>query len=457
MNSYQNVGVDSPSYLYQYRFTKKYKWSEYFASGQELKKYLEYVATEFGVLEDMKFNHEVIDARWDEAESKWNMIIKQKDSTEEKLQCNAIISASGLFSTPNLPAIKGISSFKGPMFHTSQWDHSVDYAGKDIGLVGTGSTGTQVAPALAEVAKSLTVYQRSANWVVGFPGFRDNITTHIHWLFDNMPYYWNWYHYGNFVKSFNFVALQARDNKWKAKGGMVSQRNDSAREGLMAYIHEKLGDRPDLMAKVTPKQAPMVRRGVVDNGFYDAIKRDNVELVTDGIERITETGIISKGGKERKFDMLVLGAGFKVSQYLWPVKYVGTEGMTLEKAWKKDGARSYLGMAMPNYPNFFMSYDPNHQPRTGSLFSFSEHWARYISQALVGMIERGAKSMVINQEVFDKYNERLDAAVKKIVWESEGAGYFINEHGRQGVNMPWTNADYHPMIKKVNFEDFDME
>ena len=224
----------------------------------------------------------------------------------------------------------------------------------------------------------------------------------------------------------------------------------------MGYVHEKLGDRPDLIAKVTPRQAPMVRRGVVDNGFYEAIKRDNVELVTDGINRITETGIISKDGKERKFEILVLGAGFKVSQYLWPVNYVGTEGITLEKAWKKYGARSYLGMVMPDYPNFFMSYGPNHQPRTGSLFSSSEHWARYQSQALVGMIERGAKSMVVKKEVFDQYNQRLDEATKKIVWESEGAGFFINEHGRQGVNMPWTNAEYHPMVRKVNFDDFDM-
>lgn len=117
------------------------------------------------------------------------MTVRQKDGTEEKLQCNVIISASGLFSTPNLPDIRGISSFKGAMFHTSQWNHSVEYAGKDIGLVGTGSTGTQVALALAEVAKSLTVYQRTANWVVGFPGFRGNITIHVHWLFDRMPYY----------------------------------------------------------------------------------------------------------------------------------------------------------------------------------------------------------------------------------------------------------------------------
>jgi 4-hydroxyacetophenone monooxygenase len=167
----------------------------------------------------------------------------------------------------------------------------------------------------------------------------------------------------------------------------------------------------------------MVRRLVVDNGFYDALKRDNVGLITDNIETITETGIKTKDGKERKYDMIVLGAGFKTSQYLWPVDYTGTDGMTLTKAWKKDGARSYLGMTMPHYPNLFTLYGPNHQPRGGSLYSYGEMWARYAVASIAGMIERGARSMEIKKNVFDEYQASLDKGNKKIIWESEGAAY----------------------------------
>jgi 4-hydroxyacetophenone monooxygenase len=169
---------------------------------------------------------------------------------------------------------------------------------------------------------------------------------------------------------------------------------------------------------------------------------------------ITETGVRMKDGTEHQFDIIVLGVGFKVSQYLWPVNYVGTQGMTLEKAWEKDGARSYLGMVMPNYPNFFTLYGPNHQPRGGSLPSYSEVWSRYAVSSIVGMIERGAKSMEIKQEVFDKYQTELDQKNNMLIWESEGAGYFLNKHGRQQVNMPWSCSEYHTMVKDVKPEEF---
>lgn len=127
----------------------------------------------------------------------------------------------------------------------------------------------------------------------------------------------------------------------------MNARNDQLRATLTELYEREIGDRPDLMEKMMPKYAPMVRRLVVDNGFLHALKQDNVELVSTNIERITENGIVTKDGREKKFDLIVLGCGFKTSQYLWPVNYVGREGMTLEKAWIKDGARSYKGMTMP--------------------------------------------------------------------------------------------------------------
>lgn len=279
----------------------------------------------------------------------------------------------------------------------------------------------------------------------------------MHWMCDHMPYYWHWYCYAAFHRSLHIAAMQYRDKEWEASGGHVNKRNDKLRENLLQYIERKLEGRPDLLAKVMPQMAPLVRRLVVDNGFYDTIKRDNVELVRDKIDRLTEKGIRTTDGKEREYDLIVLGAGFKTSQYLYPVDYVGTGGMTLQKAWEKDGARSYLGMTMKNYPNLFTLYGPNHQPRGGSLYSYGEMWARYAVACIVGMIERGAVAMEVKHDVFDSYQEKLDAANKRIIWESEGSSYYVNEHGRQAVNMPWTTAQYHPMIRKPNFDDFNLE
>lgn len=450
-----NLFSDTFVYLFQYKFEKRYKWKDFFSSGQDLQQYIEYVATKWGVKDHIRYNREVVGAEWDENAKLWKMKLAHKDGTEE-IVCNAIISAAGLFSTPNLPDIKGINDYKGPIFHTAQWDHSTDYHGKNVALIGTGSTGTQLTPMVAEGAKHLAVYQRTANWIASYEGYRAQVTDHMHWLCDNVPYYWNWYCYSAWFRSLQLANTQYHDAAWRAQGGLINKRNDFLRESLTKFIHEKFHDRPDLVAKVTPKQAPMVRRLVVDNGFYDALKRDNVSLITDDIDRITETGIRTTGGKEIAYDMIVLGAGFKTSQYLWPVNYVGSQGMTLSKAWERDGARSYLGMSMPYYPNLFTLYGPNHQPRGGSLYSYGEMWARYAVASIVGMIERGANSMEVKSDVFDEYQARLDKENKRIIWESEGSSYYVNEHGRQAVNMPWTTAEYHPMIVRPNFDDYNL-
>lgn len=457
LNTYPDCRVDTLVYLFQYKFEKKYKWKDFFSSREDLQEYIEYVATKWGVKEHFKYNREVVAAKWDESSSLWHMKIRHKDGKEETLTANAIISAAGLFSTPNLPDIPGIKDYKGPIFHTAQWDHSKEYRGKDVALIGTGSTGTQLTPMVAEAANRLDVYQRTPNWIASYEGYRAKVTPEMHWMCDHMPYYWNWYCYSAWFRSLQLANTQYHDPEWRAKGGLINKRNDFLRESLTKFINEKFADRPDLRAKVTPKQAPMVRRLVVDNGFYDALKRDNVGLITDNIETITETGIKTKDGKERKYDMIVLGAGFKTSQYLWPVDYTGTDGMTLTKAWKKDGARSYLGMTMPHYPNLFTLYGPNHQPRGGSLYSYGEMWARYAVASIAGMIERGAKAMEVKKDVFDEYQARLDKGNKKIIWESEGSAYYVNEHGRQAVNMPWTTAEYHPLIRSVNFDDYDLK
>lgn len=221
LNRYLNVRVDSLAFLYQYTFTKNYKWSEYFPTGGEILAYLEYVATNFGLSKYCKFNHEVVAAKWDEITSKWIVTLKNRDG-EATFRYNVIVSASGLFSTPNsLPDIKCITSYKGPIFHTSQWP-DIEYQGKNIALIETGSTGTQLAPALAHSANSLTVFQRTANWIIPFEDFKDPVTDHTNWIHDHMPYYWHWYIYGSFFKTLGAALVQYRDDDWTANGGLVS-------------------------------------------------------------------------------------------------------------------------------------------------------------------------------------------------------------------------------------------
>lgn len=459
VNDYPEARVDIASHHYQYSFMKNYPWENYFATQPELLRYAETVAERFDLYRNIRLNTLVTAADWDEATSTWRVGLRLPDGSEETLVANALVSASGLFNAPHMPDIPGIEDYEGRMFHTTVWDHDFDYSDKSVALIGTGSTGAQLMPALAAKARHLTVYQRSPQWVSAIEGYRAAVSPEIQWLFDHFPNYWGWYSYLIFAINMGGdpEGLQNVDRAWQQQGGAVSKRNDNLRKHNLGYIDSKVGHRPDLAAKLTPAFPPFSKRPVVDNGWFDALNRPNVDLVTDPIERITPGGIRSEDG-DRAFDLIVLGAGFKTERYLWPVAYTGRGGITLEQAWERDGARAYLGITVPDFPNLFIIYGPNGQARGGGLIKWLEIWSRYALRTIVAMVEQGIKSVDLRRDVFADYNDRMDAALDECVWGIDGsASYYVNAHGRSGVNMPWTPAEYYAWVEKPDLTDYNTD
>ena len=457
-NIYPGARVDTSSFMYQFKFEKNYPWTEYFASRAETKRYVEYIAAKHGVVSNFRFNTEVTAAHWDEARARWIVTLRDADGSEETRNANFIITGSGLFSTIKLPNIPGIEDFQGKIFHSTQWDPHYSYAGKRIAVIGTGSTGVQLMPELAEAAGQLTVYQRTANWIAAAPGYRSRVSEEARFLFDGIPYYWNWYCFASFDTSIQLQNAQTYDHEWRKSHAGVSEANEKIKATLVDYIHNRLGDREDLIRKCMPDHPPLARRLVVDNGFYDALLKPTVELVTEEIEGVTPSGIRSRDGVTREFDLIVLASGFHVTKYLAPVDYVGRDEMTLDRAWARDGARSYLGMAMPGFPNLLMMYGPNGQPRSGGFYSWAEIWARYACALIVETIEGNWRSFDVKDEVFEDYNKRLDQADKEILWAQEGSkSYFVNQFGRSAVNIAFRTEDYHAMVAKPDLNDFVMK
>ncbi|MCJ1301266.1 hypothetical protein MMC08_004065 [Hypocenomyce scalaris] len=458
LNTYPEARVDTLGFSFQYKFEKGYRWQEMFPSALELRTYLEHVANKYGVTKNCIFNRELVGATWDEGTNVWKLKLRVTDSPDgedDSMEANSIISAGGLFATVNLPDIAGINDFKGHMFHTTAWDHNVSYKDMNVAVIGNGSSGAQLVPGLARDVKHLSVYMRTPNWIAPYEGYRAAVPATLAWILAKMPYYHNWHGYAGFLRGMQLPPLQVDDPEWRQQGGFINMRNDGMRKGLTEYIRSKVNNDEGLVRKLTPKQAPLVRRLVVDNGFYDAIMQPNVELVTERIKNFTPGGILTNDAKERKFDLVVLGCGFKPTEYLFPCNYVGRNGVTLDKTWAKDGARSYLGLTIPGYPNLFTLYGPNHQPRGGpSIHSWSEIWGRYAIASIVWMLENDKKSVEVKQEVYDEYNQRLDAAMSKLIWELDPTSYFVNKHGRQGVNMPWTADQYHGWVRKPDWNDY---
>ena len=454
-NDYPDCRVDTSSYLYQYKFIKNYKWPEFYSSQKELLKYLNFAAETHDVADDYHFNQEVIRAEWDEQGALWHLTVRDQEGAEKDIRVNAIIAATGLFNAIKTPDIAGLENCQIPVFHSAEWDHSVPYAGKRVALVGTGSTGVQLVPGLARAAEHLTVFQRTPQWMMGIEGYNQPVTPGQRYLFDAMPYYWNWFCYAVFRGAHQLQRLQDKDPAWEAAGGRVNEANEKLRGSLIQYVQGILGEaRPELVSQMIPDYAPMVRRLVVDNGFYQALTRPNVELVPGKIARIEGNSIVSEDGGEREFDLIVLGSGFDTTKYLWPLELKGRAGTTLQHAWSEDGPRAYLGLTMPDFPNFFMAYGPSGQPRTGSLYSWGESWARYNVGLIAAMLESNFSSVEIKRTAFEDYNSRLDEANRHLLWEDEGRGYYVNEHGRSHVNIPWSIEDYHMMIRQPDLENY---
>ena len=459
LNDYPEARVDVSNFLYQYKFVKNYPWKSYFAPRDEIKEYANFIVDTFNLRPHISLNTTLKAATWNEATKMWELDVDGPDGVQERIVSNLIFSCAGLFSTPNLPEIEGIETFEGKMFHTTQWDHGYDYRDKNIALIGTGSTGSQLLPALAAKGANVTVYQRTPQWVMPIKGYHARVTPEKHWLLRNFPGYWNWFVYSNYIGSMQVQQVQDIDPEWEAKGGQVNEKNALLRQRLTEFINHELASRPDLLVKMVPQYPPMGRRLVIDNAFYKTLLKDNVELVTDGIKGIDQNGIETNDGTKRRHDLIVLSAGFKVSQYLWPVSYTGSKGVTLENAWAKDGARAYLSITMPDFPNFFMYYGPTGQVRGGSFHSWIEVTTRYVCGLVIEMIERGANTVEVKRQSFQEYNDLMDSLYPKMLWTRNdgGLGYFFNEHGRVITNMPFGTDYFYSRVEKADPENFNFE
>lgn len=458
LNDYPEARVDVTSFLYQFKFEQGYPWKSYFATQGELREYFDFILDKYDLRRRISLNTVLDSAQWDEAAKKWRTQITGP-AGRETLESDFLVSASGQFSTPKLPDIEGIGDFRGRMFHTTAWDHDYDYTGKRVAIIGTGSTGSQLTRGVAAKAASVTIYQRTPNWLTRVPGYRDKVPADTRWLLDNFPGYANWHVFGLNIAQKQMDGLHDVDHDWRERGGKISERNDQFRESLKRLIRKKVGSRQDLAEKLVPDYAPLSRRLVVSNDWYETLLNDHVELVSGGIRRFTETGIVSEDGSEREFDLVVLGAGFDVEKFLWPVDYKGRDGATLEDLWQADGARAYLTMLLPGFPNFIMMYGPNAGILSGSFHSIIELYTRYFCRLITRTIESGAQSFEVRRDAFDAYNASLDQELSKKLFEIEngGGGYYMNGHGRPGVSMPWTIQQFYRLIREPDFDAYTIE
>ena len=444
-NRYPGVGVDTPSHFYSFSWEIWPDWSHYHPKGADMQKYMLAVADKYDLRRDMRFGTTVEKLVWDDATALWTVTVKKPDGSREDIVVNAVINGHGPVNRYKFPDIPGLSDFKGPVVHTANFPADLDLAGKRVAVIGTGASSAQVVGAIAPEVAELTVYQRTKHWVLFNPEIAHEVDEGMKWALAHIPTFKEWFRFRVYwAAADGLFANVLKDPAFEGNMLAVSEGNELTRQYALGYMAQKFPDRPDLIEKLTPDFPIFSKRIILDNGWFDALTRPNVHLEDKGIARILPNGIEAKDGSVFECDVIICATGFEVAKMVGNLTIKGKNGRDLGEEWGDEDPRSYLGMCVPGYPNYFHTVGPNSAPNHAAGQNLiSEAQVNWIIEALDRVTESGARAFEVTQDAFDTWNRKVDARMPQMIWSHPRANsYYNNSKGRVFMSWPWRLVDF---------------
>ncbi len=440
-NTYPGAACDVPSHVYSFSFEPNPHWTSKFSPQKEILRYLQHCAEKYGLRPFIRFGSRVQEARYDSESGLWTLSIEGR----EPLICRQFVLASGGLSRPSYPKIPGIDTFKGALFHSARWNHSFPLDKSRVGVIGTGASSIQIVPAIAPQVGKLSLFQRTPAWIMPKPERR----------------------YTNFEKilfeRFALARYLARKILYwqfelKAIGLLKPILMRIPEKDAKAFIDREI-ESPELRAKLTPSYTMGCKRVLLSNEFYKALNRENVEVVGEGIERITERGIVTRDGREHILDAIICATGFQVTEHSAPFPIHGSEGRELSKQWS-EGAEGYLGVSITGFPNLFTIVGPNSGLGHNSIVFMIEAQVNYILKAIQFTKQKNVKSIEVKPEVQDRYNKDLSKRFTNTVWSvGKCDSWYKTASGKNTTIFPGFSFElrmktrrFHAFAYKVEFE-----
>jgi 4-hydroxyacetophenone monooxygenase len=454
-NTYPGCGVDTPVHFYSYSFHPNPRWSRHFALRDEIQRYIEATVERFGLREHIRFGCDVQAADWDEAASVWRVRFRSAQG-DEQLACQALVTAAG-HNLPSTPRLPGIETFAGPVVHSAAWPQGLDLRGRRVAMVGTGASGMQIGPALAPQVERLTIFQRTPHWAMGNPNYHREIPAGQQWALEHVPFFQAWTRFLIFwAASDGFHKSLHMDPSWPQADVSLNADNHKLRETIIAYMRQELGGDEELLRKCTPAYPPFGKRLLRDNHWFRMLRRPNVDLVTERIERVEADAVLTRDGTRHAADALVFATGFHAQRLLWPMAITGRNGRNLRDVWGDDDPRAYKGMAVPGFPNLFVIAGPNTiLAHGGSAIFHAECQVTWILQALREMVEQGVRSLEVREDVHAAYNERVERELRGMVWSHHRVtNWYKNAAGRVTMTSPWRLVDFWRLTRTFDPADF---
>ncbi|WP_148864479.1 flavin-containing monooxygenase [Marinobacter fonticola] len=438
-NTYPGAACDIPSNLYSFSFVPNPDWSRSFAGSWEILQYIHHLADHHNLRRKIHFNQDVSELIFDDKAGVWTATTR----SGEAFQARSAIMAQGPLSNCSFPAIPGIDSFKGTKVHSARWDHGYDFHGKRVAVIGTGASGVQIVPELAKQVDKLKVFQRTPGWVLPRPDFATPEWNKL--LFRRSPR----------AQSAVRRALYLTHESMAL--GIIW---NSPLTGLMermaqAHLHRQVKD-SWMRRQLKPDFRIGCKRVLMSSDYYPALQKDNCELITWPIARISENGIRTAEGIEHQFDCIVFATGFDVSHSGTPFRVVGRKGQELAEDWRR-GAQAYKSINVAGYPNLFMTFGPNSGPGHNSALVYMESQIEYLVRAIRLMEENDFKSLEVRKEVQRRHNRSIQKRLAKTNWNSGCKSWYLTGDGFNATMFPGFATQYARQMKGLNLKDYKVE
>ncbi len=433
-NRYPGLACDVPSFLYCFSFEQKVDWTRSYANQPEIKAYMQHCVEKYDVARHIRFGSTVESARWDDRSVAWLITT----STGDIVTADIFVSALGMFNEIQWPAIPGLDHFEGEKFHTALWPEKPDFTGRRVAVVGSAASAVQLIPEVAEEAGHLTVFQRTANWVMPKQDktfSNDELEAFRRQPADAQKIRRDTYDF--------FEELVLFD-----KPDMMAELERLALENL-AHVKDE-GTR----AKMRPTVPLGSQRPLFSNEYYPTFNKSTVNLISEAIECFTTDGITTRDGVEHPVDTIIFATGYAANKFLSVIDVTGRDGLALREAWA-DGPQAYLGITTTGFPNLFMLYGPN--TNNGSILEMLEHQVAYVIDKIATLDLNKLAWIDVKRPVMDAYNEIIQRDIEAVVvWRSLGSRYYRANSGRAVTQWPHNMATYEAWTRKPDMDAFEI-
>ncbi|KAM0208249.1 hypothetical protein ACHAQD_011668 [Fusarium lateritium] len=468
-NRYPGCACDVPAHAYQLTYESSPRWSSFFAQAPEILQYWKDVAAKYNVRKNIRFETKCIGARWNEDTKKWHVQVKNlKTNVESEDSADVLVTGEGVLNEWRWPDIAGIDSFKGTLLHSANWDSQVSLKDKSVAVIGAGSSGLQIVPAILPEVKHMDHYVRGRSWIAGLfgdPKTRDRISE----AGGNFSYTAN--EISNWETNRESYLEYRRGIEYdinKKFGVLFSGSKEQAnlRQLAQESMIQRLKDKPEIYNHLQPDFSPYCKRMSPGPGYLEALSSSKVDTITVGISKIDETGIITTDGQHHPVDAIVCATGFQTSPANRSFPIYGVGGVNLRERFQKR-PETYLSVCTDGFPNFFQSMGPNSMPGAGSLLLVIEKTNLYIGKIIARMAYDNVVRIEPKRKMVQAFTNYCDEFFKSTVFAEEcnswyktyevGASREQQKRGR--VSALWPGSSLHAVRTMSNprWEDFDYQ